>query len=111
MATGMIGSWSPVSTRVRWRMSGSSGSVVNPSAAVCWYRKPMLSGLIRALCSALASASGSVFALPPHRSPQRRRMRFFTGGSGLGGTIVCGSVEVATRISRRHPRGLSSANC
>ena len=92
-------------------MSGSSGSVVNPSAAVCWYRKPMLSGLIRALCRALASASGSVFALPPHRSPQRRRMRFFTGGSGLGGTIVCGPVAVATRISRRHSRGLSSANC
>jgi hypothetical protein len=38
-------------------------------------------------------------------------MRFFTGGSGLGGTMVCGPVEVATRISRRHRRGLHSANC
>ena len=28
-------------------------------------------------------------------------MRFFTGGSGLGGTIVCGPVAVATRISRQ----------
>jgi hypothetical protein len=31
----------------------------------------MLSGLIRALRRALVSASGSVFALPPHRSAQR----------------------------------------
>src|ERR1022692_3716499 len=36
-------------------------------------------------------------------------MRFFTSGSGLGGTIVCGPGAVATRISRRHRRGLSSA--
>ena len=41
----------------------------NPSAAVCWYGKPMLSWLTCLVRRALASASGLVFALPPHKSP------------------------------------------
>ena len=65
LASGMIGSSSPDTMRVRCRSSGRNGTLVQPAPAVSWYRYPRDGPTRLPLFIAPATPSGFSRAEPP----------------------------------------------
>jgi hypothetical protein len=72
LASGMIGSSSPATISVGWRISGRNGTLVQPAPAASWYRYPRDGPTRLPLFIAAAIRSGSARADPPYRSPATR---------------------------------------